>query len=77
MFRIYDLRLASAPRFASAVARILESEAIASCAAEPELLRVRFIARSRRADSLVHEIYSEGGLRWCSRHEWRPLRDNE
>ena len=75
MFRIYDLRLASPPRLAGAMARILESEAVASCAVEPELLRVRFIARPRRADALVREIYAEGGLTWCSRHDWRPLRE--
>jgi hypothetical protein len=77
MFRIYDLRLASSSRLASAMARILESEAVASCAVEPELLRVRFIARPQRADTIVRQIYAEGGLTWCSRHEWRPLRGEE
>jgi hypothetical protein len=74
MFRIYDLRLASSTNLASAVARILDSEEVASCAVEPDQRRVRFIARRRPADVLVRGIYAEGGLTWCSRHDWRPLR---
>jgi hypothetical protein len=73
MFRIYDLRLATSTSLTSAVARILDSEEVASCAVEPDLRRVRFIARRRPADALVHGIYAEGGLLWCSRHDWRPL----
>ncbi len=73
MFRIYDLRLATSTRLTSAVARILESEEVASCAVEPDLRRVRFIARRKPADALVRGIYAEGGLLWCSRHDWRPL----
>ena len=77
MFRIYDLRLASPACLTRAVARILDSEAVASCAVEPELRRVRFIARRRSADALVHGIYAEGGLTWCSRHDWGPLGGEE
>ena len=73
-FRIYDLRLATSGSLASAVARILDSEEVASCAVEPDRRRVRFIARCRPADTLVHGIYAEGGLTWCSRHDWQPLR---
>ena len=72
MLRIYDLRLASSGCLQRAVARILDSEAVASCAVEPEIRRVRFIARQRLADDLVHGIYAQGGLTWCSRHDWRP-----
>lgn len=72
MLRIYDLRLASPGCLQRAVARILDSEAVASCAVEPELRRVRFVARPRSADALVHGIYAQGGLTWCSRHDWRP-----
>jgi len=77
MFRIYDLRLATPASLTRAVARILDSEAVASCAVEPEIRRVRFIARRRSADALVHGIYAEGGLTWCSRHDWRPLGHEE
>jgi hypothetical protein len=73
MFRIYDLRLASPACLTRAAARVLDSEQVASCAVEPELCRVRFIARRRSADALVHGIYAEGGLIWCSRHDWQPL----
>ena len=74
MFRIYDIRLATSGSLASAVARILDSEEVASCAVEPDCRRVRFIARRRPADAIVRGIYAEGGLTWCSRHDWRPLR---
>jgi hypothetical protein len=73
MFRIYDIRLACSGSLASAVARILDSEEVASCAVEPDKRRVRFIAHRRPADALVRGIYAEGGLTWCSRHDWRPL----
>ncbi len=72
MFRIYDLRLASPACLTRAAARILDSEEVASCAVEPELRRVRFVARRKVADDLVHGIYADGGLTWCSRHDWRP-----
>ena len=74
MFRIYDLRLATTTALESAAARILDSEEVASCAVEPDLRRVRFIARRKPADVLVHGIYAEGGLLWCSRQDWRPQR---
>jgi hypothetical protein len=71
MYRIYDLRLASPAYLTRAAARILDSEEVASCSVEPEPLRVRFIARRGAADALVHGIYAEGGLTWCSRHDWQ------
>ena len=74
LFRIYDIRLATSGSLASAVARVLDSEEVASCAVEPGQRRLRFIARRRPADALVRGIYAEGGLTWCSRHDWRPLR---
>jgi hypothetical protein len=73
MFRIYDLRLASPACLTRAAARILDSQQVGSCAVEPELRRVRFIARRNAADALVQDIYADGGLTWCSRHDWRPL----
>ncbi len=73
MLRIYELRLATPTTLTSAAARILDSEAVASCAVEPDLRRVRFIARRKLADALVRGIYAEGGLVWCSRHDWHPL----
>src|SRR5262249_55953995 len=72
-YRVYDLRLATHAAFRSAVARILDAEDVGSCAVEPEQRRVRFIAGRRCADSLVRTIYAEGGLSWCSRHDWRPV----
>jgi len=77
MFRIYDLRLASPGCLTRAAARVLDSEEVASCSVESELRRVRFVARPKAADALVHDIYAEGGLTWCSRHDWRPLAGTE
>lgn len=41
---------------------------VASCAIEPELCRVRFVAKVSAGDELVERIYLDGGLAWCSRH---------
>ena len=72
--RIYVLRFSSSGRLARAVDRLLDSEHVASCAVEPELRQVRFAAPRRHADALVEDLYAEGGLAWCSRHDFRPAR---
>jgi hypothetical protein len=56
------------------VDRLLDSEHVASCAVEPDLRQVRFAAPRLRADMIVEQIYAEGGLLWCSRHDFQPTR---
>ena len=72
--RIYVLRFSTRARLARAVDRLLDSEHVASCAVEPDRSQVRFAAPRLRADRIVEEIYAEGGLSWCSRHDFRPTR---
>jgi hypothetical protein len=65
---IYVLHLGSRSRLEGAFERVLEHGAVASCAVEPGLGRLRFLAPRRVGDELVEGIYLEGGLAWCSRH---------
>ena len=67
--RVYLLHLQNAVYLERAFDRVLESPRVASCAVEPEQLRLRFMALRRHGDVLVEQIYLEGGLVWCSRHE--------
>jgi hypothetical protein len=67
--RVTLLRLATPTAFSEAFALILDSERVASCTAEPELARIRFLAPARCAEALVHEIYQRAGLSWCTHHD--------
>lgn len=67
--RVYVLRLSDRSRLNRAFARALDARGIASCAVDPQLSRLRFLAPHRSAERLVEAIYLEGGLVWCSRHE--------
>jgi hypothetical protein len=71
--RVYVLELRGASALTSAFDRVMESSHVASCAIEPESGRIRFLAPARAADALVEQIYLEGGLSWCSRHDLNPL----
>lgn len=65
---IYILHLGTRARLEVAFERVLDHAAVASCAVEPGLGRLRFVAPRRVGDELVEGIYLEGGLAWCSRH---------
>lgn len=67
--RVYLLRFANRAAFSEAFALVIDSEIVASCTAEPEQARIRFLAPARRADALLHEIYQRAGFSWCSRHD--------
>jgi hypothetical protein len=68
---IYVLHLGTRSRLEVAFERVLDHRAVASCAVEPGLGRLRFVAPRRAGDELVEAIYLEGGLAWCSRHTLR------
>jgi hypothetical protein len=67
--RVYVLELRGAPALTRAFDRLMESRHVASCLIEPESGRIRFLAPAKAADALVEQIYLEGGLTWCSRHD--------
>jgi len=67
--RVYILRFQSDARLQGAFDRVIGSPHVASCMVESAEARIRFLAPVAAADALVHEIYLEGGLVWCSRHD--------
>ncbi|HXK26124.1 MAG TPA: hypothetical protein VMS55_25890 [Myxococcota bacterium] len=67
--RVYILRFQSDARLQGAFDRVIASPHVASCMVESAEARIRFLAPAAAADALVHEIYLEGGLVWCSRHD--------
>ena len=67
--RVYVLHLENLGRLTRAFDRVLEASDVASCMIEPENSQLRFLAPERRADKLVEQIYNDGGLIWCSRHD--------
>jgi hypothetical protein len=73
--RVYVLELRGSAALTRAFDRVMDSRHVASCLIEPESGRIRFVAPARAADALVEQIYLEGGLGWCSRHDLQPLSD--
>lgn len=69
--RVFVLHFESAEALSRAFGLLMESDRIGSCSAESEARRIRFVATPGRADALVHRIYQEGGLTWCSQHDVR------
>jgi hypothetical protein len=70
---VYVLRLATRAHLERAFARVLDAARVVSCAVEPELERLRLVAPAAAAQALLHEIYLEGGLVWCSRHAYQVV----
>jgi hypothetical protein len=73
--RVYVLILRSASALTRAFDRVMESRDVVSCLIEPLTGRIRFLAPATAADALVEQIYAEGGLEWCSRHDVKPPGD--
>lgn len=72
--RVYVLHFESLGRLTRAFDLVLEDPEVASCMIEPEQLRLRFLGPVALTDRLVEEIYRDGGLLWCSRHDVRDER---
>jgi len=66
--KVFDLRFADAATLQAAFQRTQELSAVDSCTLDPDELRMRFVARDAEADELAHQIYLDGGLKWCSGH---------
>jgi len=71
--RVYVLHLNGPGPLSRAFDRVIEDPDVASCAVEPDASRLRFLAAPKVGDALVEAIYLEGGLAWCSRHEYRVV----
>ena len=69
--RVYVLRLEKARNLQWAFSVIAEAGYVTSSTFETQLCEVRFIAPRRQADALVERIYLDGGLVWCSRHDFK------
>ncbi len=68
--RVYVVYFTSPAFLQRAFGRVMDCPDVVSCAVEAEFGRLRFIAPTDAADALVARIYLEGGLRWCSRHDF-------
>ena len=67
--RVYVIHFRSSAAFSSAFDRVMDAREVASCLAEPEYGRIRFLAPQKIADALVEQIYQDGGLVWCTQHD--------
>ncbi len=67
--RVYVMEFVTPGAFSRAFDVVMETDAVASCSAEPEGRRIRIVAGSNAADALAERLYLEGGMTWCSRHD--------
>ncbi len=75
--RVYVLRLERARNLQWAFNVIAEATDVASSTFESQLCQVRFVAPPHQADALVERIYLDGGLVWCSRHDFKLAQDSD
>ena len=64
---VHTLCFANGDALSAAFGLLTESEWVEDCLAEPELLRVRFVAAVEPASDLIERIYLRGGLTWSTR----------
>ncbi len=69
--RVYILRLERARNLQWAFNVIAQAAYVASSTFEAQLCQIRFVAPRHQADALVERIYLDGGLVWCSRHDFK------
>lgn len=65
---IHELRFSDESALSRAFGDLRGSEWVEDCLIEPGRLRIRFVAPSERAATLVEKLYSDRGLVWCERH---------
>ena len=66
--KIFELRFTDGGAMQAAFQRAQDRSAVDSCTLSPDELRMRFVAPDAEADALAHQIYLDGGLRWCTGH---------
>ncbi len=64
---LYTIHLQAEGAFSAAFATLMASEFVEDCLAEPERLRIRFVAPRERGEGLIEQIYLRGGLTWITR----------
>ncbi len=69
--RVYVLRLERARNLQWAFNVIAQAAYVASSTFETQLCQIRFVAPRHQADALVERIYLDGGLVWCSGHDFK------
>ena len=67
--RVYVLHFENLGRLTRAFDRVLEQGDVESSIIEPDGMRLRFLGPRALAERLVEQIYEDGGLVWCSRHD--------
>ena len=70
--RLFDLRFTNRARLLAGFRTAQGRESVDSCSLDIGRLRMSFVAPRQRAEALIQQIYLDGGLRWCSRHELAP-----
>jgi hypothetical protein len=68
--RVYVLHFEETGTLTRAFDRVLAAPDVESCMIEADHGRLRFLAPPHVADHLVESIYQDGGLLWCSRHDY-------
>lgn len=66
--RVYLMRFDSDEALNRAFGCLMDSDAVASSLVGPEPRQLRFMAKEPDAAPLVHQIYLQGGLIWCTAH---------
>lgn len=69
---LHTLCFANTQTLAAAFERLMSSEFVEDRLAEPELLRIRFVAPLEHANRLIENIYLDGGLTWTTRSSFPP-----
>ena len=67
--RVYVLHFENMGRLTRAFDRVLEDGDVESSMIEPDGMQLRFLGPAALAERLVEQIYQDGGLTWCSRHD--------
>ena len=68
---VHTLRFDTPDQLSWAFSFLLGEESVDDCLVEPDLLRIRFVARPDYVDRLLDRVYQRGGLVWCERSRLR------